>query len=161
VRKVAQPGDLWHTALERVVAHASEHRAALEPLLTSRHPSQVYQAVAEGLVVGVVVWFVARVPRKAGVVMAWWLMVYGVLRVVTEVWRLPDAQFAEGRPLGLSRGQWLSVGMFVLGALVLVIAVRRGGEKMGGWLRPAPLPAPVDTTSLPTAPSREARGGGA
>lgn len=127
--------------IERVQAGSVETAAQLEPLLSARHPSQLYQAVAEGLVLSAVVWWVWRKPRVPGVVGAWFLISYGVLRVVTEVWRLPDAQFGgaglldAARPLGLSRGQWLSVGMVAAGAVLLVVVVRRGGERLGGWGR--------------------------
>lgn len=138
VEKVARPGDTWAAARDYVIEHAGRYRAELEPILSSRHPSQIYQAVAEGLVLGVVVWWVWRLPRKPGVVAGVWLAVYGVLRIVTEVWRLPDAQFgSEGRPLGLSRGQWLSVGLVAGGVMVAWWAWRSGARVVGGWLRPA------------------------
>jgi len=107
----------------------------LSPLLSARVPSQLYQAAAEGIVVGVVVWWVARKPRLPGVVGAAFMISYGVLRIITEqFWRLPDAKFVTNpRPYGLSRGQWLSVGMIVVGVAFAVWIVRRGGEKLGGW----------------------------
>ena len=137
VQSVRQPEETWASALGYVIKHADRYRDQLEPLVSSRHPSQLYQAVAEGLVLGAIVWLIWRLPRKPGVVAAWWLMVYGALRVVTEVWRLPDAQFvgAAARPLGLSRGQWLSVGMVAIGLVLLIWAARRAGPKLGGWWR--------------------------
>lgn len=112
--------------------------ARLEPLISARHPSQLYQAFAEGILLTMVLWIIWRVPRKPGVVGAWFLIVYGVLRVITEFWRLPDAQFGDdGRPFGLSRGQWLSVAMVVVGAVAAWICSRRNAQKMGGWQRPA------------------------
>ncbi len=81
-------------------------------------------------------------PRKAGVVGPWFLIVYGVLRIATELIRLPDAQLAVQRYFGLSRGQWLSVGMIIFGVCVLTYALRTPGEKLGGWWRrKAPAPA--------------------
>ncbi len=139
VMSVKAASETWHDGLKYVVTHASRYREQLEPLLSARHPSQVYQALAEGLVLGAVVWLIWMTPRKPGVIAAWWLMVYGVLRVITEFWRLPDAQFAEGRPLGLSRGQWLSVGMVAIGAVLLAYAIRRAGPRLGGWWRRAPI----------------------
>jgi phosphatidylglycerol:prolipoprotein diacylglycerol transferase len=114
----------------------------LEPLVSARHPSQLYQAFAEGLVTLAVLWFVFRRPRVPGVVSAWFLITYGLGRVVTEFWRLPDDHFAgtgfwdltSARPMGLSRGQWLSVLMVVAGIVLLIWVTRRGGEKLGGWL---------------------------
>ncbi len=129
----------YHRVMERLWAGDQDTIARLEPLLSARHPSQLYQAVAEGLIVGAVVWAVFRRPRKPGVVSAWFLMTYGVLRIATEFYRLPDAHFTGGsllasaRPLGLSRGQWLSALMIVLGAAVLVYATRSKRDRLGGW----------------------------
>lgn len=131
---VSMPGAAWDDKLKHLVAHAANYRAELEPLLSSRHPSQLYQAFAEGVVVTAVVWLIWARARVPGVIAAWWLMVYGVLRIVTEFWRLPDAQFGDaGRIAGLSRGQWLSAAMVGAGALLLAWSVRRGGERIGGW----------------------------
>lgn len=105
----------------------------LAPFLAARYPSQLMQAAAEGLVLGAVLWLIWRKPRRPGVVGAWFLIVYGLLRVLTEVWRLPDAHLEVGRPLGLSRGQWLSVGMVVVGFGVLAWVGRARRPKMGGW----------------------------
>jgi len=107
----------------------------LAPLISARHPSQLYQAVAEGLVVGVILWWIWRKPRLPGVVGAWFLISYGVLRVATELVRLPDAQLEVQRVLGLSRGQWLSVLMVVAGVVLLTVVTRRGGDRLGGWAR--------------------------
>jgi phosphatidylglycerol:prolipoprotein diacylglycerol transferase len=124
--------------LEALVARAGEHAADLKPLLASRHPSQLYQAVAEGLVLGLITWAVAARPRRPGVVGCVWLIGYGLLRILTEFWRLPDVQFLAnnaGHIGGLSRGQWLSAVMVLIGAVALVIILRRRGtHKAGGWL---------------------------
>lgn len=121
---------------ERMLAFIQSHQAGsaevaakLEPLLAARHASQLYQAAAEGIVLSAILWLVARKPHAAGRVGAAFAAGYGLLRIVTEYWRLPDAGL--GRVMGLSRGQWLSVGM-VLVALVLYRAVRRG-PVFGGW----------------------------
>jgi prolipoprotein diacylglyceryltransferase len=60
-----------------------------------------------------------------------------VLRIVTELWRLPDAQLAVQRIAGLSRGQWLSVAMIGAGLVALVFIRRVGGAAVGGWGRRA------------------------
>lgn len=133
-----EPERSFEEGLYRLATHASSYAEELRPLLSSRHPSQIYQAVAEGLVVGLVLWLVWRRPRKPGVVVAWFFVTYGVLRVVTEFWRLPDAHFAEGRPLGLSRGQWFSLPMVVGGVLLMVWASTRQSAKLGGWGKGAP-----------------------
>jgi len=130
--------------IDAVQAGSAELQAQLAPLISARHPSQLYQAAAEGIAVGLVVWFIARRPRWPGVVSAWFLISYGVLRVLTEFYRLPDAHFDEGagffdltspRPLGLSRGQWLSVAMVLAGGGILVWRRLKPAETRSfGWL---------------------------
>jgi phosphatidylglycerol:prolipoprotein diacylglycerol transferase len=106
-------------------------------LISARHPSQLYQAAAEGVGVGLALWFVARRPRVPGIVGSWFLIAYGALRIVTEFWRLPDAHLAVGRIAGLSRGQWLSALMVVIGVFFLMTLWRSKEPKMGGWMHTA------------------------
>ena len=112
-----------------------EVRRLVEPLLSVRHPSQLYQAFAEGIVVFAVLWWIWRKPRKDGVILSWFLIVYGVGRIATEFWRLPDAHLgASAEILGLSRGQQLSALMVLGGVCVLLWAVRRSdATQSGGW----------------------------
>jgi phosphatidylglycerol:prolipoprotein diacylglycerol transferase len=114
-------------------ARKAEIVEGLTPLISSRHPSQLYQCFAEGIVLGTVLWFIWKRPRKPGVIGGWFLVVYGVGRIATEFWRLPDADLVVQRIAGLSRGQWLSVVMIAAGAAMLVVAARRQVAKMGGW----------------------------
>lgn len=138
VSKVRLPRETWDQTIDRIVSNAAQYADQLRPLLSSRHPSQLYQAVAEGIIVGLVVWGVAATPRKPGVIGCWFLISYGLLRITTEFWRLPDAQFgAAARIAGLSRGQWLSVLMVAIGLLCLAWTSRRTAARMGGWLRRA------------------------
>lgn len=121
-------------ALHRGGAAAKELTRELPQVIAARHPSQLYQAFAEGLVVLAALWLVWARPRKPGVVGCWFLIVYGVGRIVTEFWRLPDDQFAVPRIAGLSRGQWLSVAMVVAGLIVLPVVSRRRVDRLGGWM---------------------------
>lgn len=124
----------YEDLVHQLQAHTPGVSERLAPLINARHPSQLYQALAEGIVVGLIVWLVARRPRKPGMVTVWFLVGYGVLRVVTEFWRLPDAQFgAAARIAGLSRGQWLSVLMVVSGLVLYAVIRRRSAPAMGGW----------------------------
>jgi phosphatidylglycerol:prolipoprotein diacylglycerol transferase len=109
-------------------------REQIAPLLSARHPSQLYQAFAEGLLTLAVVWLVWRKPRKPGVIMAAFFMTYGVGRVLTEFVRLPDAHLVVERWMGLSRGQWVSVVMVAAGAALWWWASRRDVEGLGGWM---------------------------
>ena len=139
-----RPDETWTSGVERLVARASEHRQELEPILSARHPSQLYAALLEGLAVAIVVWIVAAKPRKPGVVGAWWLISYGLARIIDEVWRMPDAQFDVERPWGLSRGQWFSVPMVVIGIVAVIVCSRSRDPLTLGWAakRSRPLTEP-------------------
>lgn len=129
------------------VQHSGTQTAArlakeLPGLLSARHPSQLYQSFFEGVVLTALVWFVWRKARKPGWVGAWFLIGYGILRVVAEFFRLPDAQFGAAGRIGafgieLSRGQWLSVAMAVGGVVVLVWLSKRKDVTYPGWQKGA------------------------
>lgn len=108
----------------------------LAPLISHRHPSQLYQCFAESIVLGTSLWFIWRRPRNPGVVSAWFLIIYGIGRITTEFWRLPDADLAVQRILGLSRGQWLSALMILVGSVMLHLVMKRNVPKLGGHSQP-------------------------
>ena len=60
----------------------------------------------------------------------WFLIMYGMLRILTEAFRQPD----EGVSIifGLSRGQLLSVFMVLFGAAVVLICAKSNAKKYGG-----------------------------
>jgi phosphatidylglycerol:prolipoprotein diacylglycerol transferase len=128
--------------VREVQRRTPEFVEGIAPLLSARHPSQLYQALAEGLILGLVLVVIWRRARTPGVIGAWFLIVYGVLRVLTEFVRLPDDHLQVQRIVGLTRGQWLSVAMIVAGAIVLALVRRRGGSPMGGWARTDGAAAP-------------------
>jgi len=132
------PGPGFETAAVRTIEAVQRGAVSvgeqLAPLLAARHPSQLYQAVAEGPLLALVLVIVWAKPRKPGVVGSWFLLAYGVMRIATEFFRLPDDHLTVQRLLALSRGQWLSVGMIVAGAATLAIIVKRSGRpRVGGW----------------------------
>ncbi len=96
--------------------------------LCARHPSQLYQAALEGLLLALVLlWLAFRRGwfKRPGAVMGVFLTGYGIARFVVEFFRQPDAQFvSEGNPvglalhwggLGLTMGQILSLPMIAIG----------------------------------------------
>jgi len=108
---------------------------ALRPVLTAYYPSQLIQAFAEGIVLCLVLTIIWLRPRKSGVVASWFLIVYGVLRIWTELYRQPDEGVAI--ILGLQRGQLLSALMSAAGGVMLTIVLRRKTPKLGGLLQPS------------------------
>jgi phosphatidylglycerol:prolipoprotein diacylglycerol transferase len=109
----------------------------IQPLLTAFYPSQIIQAVTDGPILIAVLIIAWWGPRKPGVVGSWFLISYGVMRILTEFIRQPDAGVAGlATPLGeLSRGQLLSILMVVIGVVALVICTRREVEPIGGLVR--------------------------
>lgn len=148
VGRVIRPGETVDSAIGRIIEAvqngSTSLKAEITPLLSARHPSQFYQAFAEGVVVMLVLWWIWRRPRKPGVALAWFLIVYGIGRVATEFWRLPDAHLHLQRIAGLSRGQWLSVGMVAIGAVVLIwISLKSKAQPLGGWSKSNNAPRPA------------------
>lgn len=89
-----------------------------------RHPSQLYEAMLEGLVLFVLLWAVGRRARPDGVVFWSFIAGYGCCRLIVEFFREPDAHL--GLMAGLiSRGQMLSFPMLALGLVMLVIVQRK------------------------------------
>lgn len=133
--------------------HNGEVARVVEPLLTPRHPSQLYAAVAEGLVVFLVLLFAWRVPRRPGLVGSWFALTYGVMRIIDEFFRRPDQHIAdqEFATLGITRGQWLSILVVAVGLWGLWYsryrAQKHGIQPMGSWRRgpwtSEPTPAPA------------------
>jgi len=97
-----------------------------------RHPSQLYEAVLEGLVTfAVVVWIATRdKPPSRGVILGWLLTMYGIFRIAIEFFREPDSQigFLVG---GATMGQLLSVPLVVAGVALVIWSSRRGLPQMG------------------------------
>ena len=98
----------------------------------ARHPSPLYQAVAEGVVLFAVVWLVAGKPRTTGVVSAVFLIGYGSLRFVTEYFRAPDGHLGFVALDWLTMGQLLSLPMVIVGILIAVLAVRKSPAAPAG-----------------------------
>jgi len=105
---------------------------ALAPVLTARYPSQLYQALLEGLIVFLLMVWIWRKPQKTGVMAGWFGTLYCAARIIGEQFRLPDAHIGY-QWLGLTRGQWLSVGLLLVAVSWLIYAYRRPAERLGGW----------------------------
>mgnify|MGYP004516617275 FL=1 len=97
-----------------------------------RHPSQLYEAVLEGLVIFCVLWALSRKrpARPQGTFMGTFLLLYGVFRFLIEFVRVPDAQL--GYLFGpITMGQCLSLPLVVLGIALLVVAHRLNRPQVG------------------------------
>jgi phosphatidylglycerol:prolipoprotein diacylglycerol transferase len=79
----------------------------------ARHPSQLYQAFLEGLVLFIVLWLYSSKPRPTMAVSGLFLLCYGVFRFVVEFVRMPDAQ------LGYLAFGWLTMGQVLSAPMIL------------------------------------------
>lgn len=109
-------------------------KEAIAPLLTPRYPSQLFAAVGEGLFLFVFLFFLWRKPRKPGFIAASFIVLYAMVRVSDEYFRMPDAHIGF-QWLGLTRGQWLSLAMFVVGLIMMFIWNRASSLPIAGWGR--------------------------
>lgn len=89
-----------------------------------RHPSQLYQALLEGLALFVILWIFSAKPRPRGQVSAVFLIGYGSFRFIAEYFRTPDAGIF-GQSDVISMGQWLSVPMIIAGMILYRWAAKR------------------------------------
>lgn len=92
-----------------------------------RHPSQLYQALLEGVVLFVVLWWLNRRKVQTGVPFFVFFLLYGSFRFLVEFVREPDAHLGLLWG-GLSMGQWLSLPMVLFGLLGVVWLWRKNGQ---------------------------------
>lgn len=105
--------------------------------ICARHPSQLYEAGLEGLVLGLILLLTLRAGalRRPGLQFGIFLAGYALARIFVEFFRVADAQFITpenplghvigGPGIGLSMGQVLSLPMLLIGLVLIVMAVRR------------------------------------
>ena len=79
-----------------------------------RHPSPLYQATGEGLLLFVILWWYSSRQRPRGAVSGAFLIGYGIFRFLAEFFREPDHGIF-GQSYVVSMGQWLSLPMVVFG----------------------------------------------
>lgn len=91
----------------------------------ARHPSQLYEALLEGVVMFVILWVYSAKPRPRMAVSGLFLLLYGAFRSFVELFREPDAHLGYVAFGWVTQGQLLSLPMIVAGAALLVWAYRR------------------------------------
>jgi phosphatidylglycerol:prolipoprotein diacylglycerol transferase len=97
----------------------------------ARHPSQLYEAVLEGPVLFLILWFLfwkTDARYQPGKLVGTFILVYGVARFLVELVRQPDAGL-ENLSWGLSMGQTLSVPM-ILGGVYLVATAKSRRQRV-------------------------------
>lgn len=92
--------------------------------IIARHPSQLYEACLEGLVLFTLLWWFTSKPRPRLAPTGLFLLLYGCARFAVEWVRLPDANIGYLRGNWLTMGMLLTVPMIVVGAGLMVYAYR-------------------------------------
>ena len=91
----------------------------------SLHPSMLYEALLEGLVLFVILWLFTGRERPYRSVAGLFLILYGVFRFAVEFVRVPDSHIGYLALDWLTMGQVLTLPMIIVGAILMFLAYRR------------------------------------
>ena len=105
--------------------------------MVARHPSQLYEAFLEGIVIFAVLYLLSRKlpPRPRGTFAGAFLLMYGIFRFLIEFVREPDSQLGYLWGGWLTMGQVLSAPLVIAGIALLLFAWKRRLPQEG--IRPA------------------------
>jgi phosphatidylglycerol:prolipoprotein diacylglycerol transferase len=105
-------------AIVSALHHSPPLREIIRPILTPRHPSQIYEALLEGMLLFAILWLVrTRTRQPDGVLTGLFFVCYAIFRIVVEYFREPDASLIAG----FTRGQFFSFFLIAIG-LAFIIA---------------------------------------
>jgi phosphatidylglycerol:prolipoprotein diacylglycerol transferase len=90
--------------------------------MTPLHPTQLYEAFAEFIIFGILYWRFGK-AHAPGAIISLYLILYSTARFIVEFFRYHEQGNLWGTPLDAS--QWLSMGLFALGASYYAIGRRR------------------------------------
>ena len=99
----------------------------LDPMHRLRHPSQLYEALFEGVFLFIILWSLRKRVRISGVLFSFYIIGYGIVRFFLEFFRQPDEQlgFIFG---SFTMGQILCFMMILLGGIILMIRISKNKE---------------------------------
>jgi len=112
-------GELWGRPTDSPLGMVFPHVDEL-----ARHPSQLYQAFLEGVVLFAIVWWFSSRPRPRYAVAGLFGVVYGAQRIFVEFFREPDDWLGFVAFDWLTMGQLLSLPMIAVGLFMLYLAYR-------------------------------------
>ena len=101
-----------------------------DPFALVRHPSQLYQAFGEGILLFIYMLWIAKGTKPTMFVSGHFLFGYGVIRFITEFFRMPDQHIGFTLEI-ITRGQILSIPMIVIGLLLIYYSISRKNKKNG------------------------------
>jgi phosphatidylglycerol:prolipoprotein diacylglycerol transferase len=116
------------TSADAIVSHLHTQpqlREVLRPILTPRHPSQIYEALLEGVILFVILWLVrTRTRQPNGVLTGLFFVCYAIFRIVVEYFREPDASLIAG----FTRGQFFSFFLIAIGLAFIIVGKIRNQQ---------------------------------
>ena len=89
-----------------------------------RHPSQLYEAALEGVLLFIILWWFSSKPRPKAAVSGLFLLGYGFFRFLVEFVRIPDAQYGYLAFDWLTMGQILCLPMIVFGIILMIVSYK-------------------------------------
>lgn len=100
-----------------------------------RHPSQLYEAFLEGIVLFAILYFMSRRKKTPpqGSIMGAFVFGYGIIRFLIEFVRLPDAQLGYLAGGWLTMGQVLSIPLILIGAAMLAWSFKAKRPQQADW----------------------------
>ncbi len=109
-------------AIVGAVHRQSQVKEVLRTILTPRHPSQLYEAFFEGIILFAILWIVrTRTRQPNGVLTGLFFICYAIFRIVIETFREPDSTLIAG----FTRGQFFSFFLIAIGVAFIVAAKMR------------------------------------
>lgn len=116
------------TTPEEIVAGLQTHpllREKLHFILTPRHPSQIYEALLEGVALFTILWLVrTRTRQPNGVLTGLFFVCYAIFRIIVEYFREPDASLIAG----FTRGQFFSFFLIAIGLAFIIVGKVRNEQ---------------------------------
>jgi len=89
-----------------------------------RHPSQLYEAALEGVLLFIILWWFSSKPRPKAAVSGLFLLGYGFFRFLVEFVRIPDAQYGYLAFDWLTMGQILCLPMIIFGIILMIVSYK-------------------------------------
>lgn len=112
--------ELWGRPVESSIPWAMDYGDHI-----ARHPSSLYQAISEGLILFIILFLYSSTAKPRMAVSAMFVLCYGIFRFITEFFRTPDAHLNFVMFDWMTKGQQLSIPMILIGVIVLIFAYRK------------------------------------
>jgi len=112
--------ELWGRPVDSAIPWAIDYGDHI-----ARHPSSLYQALTEGVLLFIILFVISNKPKPTMAVSGVFMMGYGSFRFITEFFRIPDAHLGFVMFDWMTKGQQLSIPMILFGLGIFVWAYRK------------------------------------